>query len=108
MYNNINGYSSKKESLATIVDSIDPDILALCETKKSGGIKEDELSAYEVIEKPLKVGKEGLMVCAKKGTFTYIREVTDTELKSVLTVRVVYPLFNLRVIVCHAPQETVP
>ena len=108
MYNNINGYSSKKESLATIVDSIDPDILALCETKKSGGIKEDELSAYEVIEKPLKVGKEGLMVCAKKGTFTYIREVTDTELKSVLTVRVVYPLFNLRVIVCHAPQETDP
>ena len=55
-----NGYTSKKDSLAKIVESVDPDILALCETKKAWGIKEDELSAYEIIEKPLKVGKEGL------------------------------------------------
>ena len=39
MYNNINGFFTKKESLFKIVDSVDPDILALCETKKSKGIK---------------------------------------------------------------------
>ena len=91
MYNNINGFSSKKESLFKIVDSVDPDILALCETKKTWGIQKDELSSYEIVEKPLKLGKEGLMVCVRKGSFDTIQEVTDTELKHILTVRVVYP-----------------
>ena len=108
MYNNINGFPSKKESLFKIVDSVDPDILALCETKKSRGIKKDELSSYEVVENPLKLGKEGLMVCVKKDSFNSIKEVTDTELKHILTVRIVYPCMNIRVIVCHAPQETDP
>ena len=108
MYNNINGYTSKKESLAKIVESVDPDILALCETKKARGIKEDELSAYEIIEKPLKVGKEGLMVGVRKGSFTAIREVTDTELDNLLTVKITYPSVTVRIIMGHAPQETDP
>ena len=108
MYNNINGYTSKKESLAKIVESVDPDILALCETKKARGIKEDELSAYEIIEKTLKVGKEGLMVGVRKGSFTAIREVTDTELDNLLTVKITYPSVTVRIIMGHAPQETDP
>ena len=89
MYNNINGFSTKKGSLEKIVDSVDPDILALCETRKSAGINEDDLSSYEVIDKPEKVGKEGLMVCARKGSFITIGDITDTELMNILTVKIV-------------------
>ena len=85
---------------------MDPDILALCETKKAGRTKKDVLSACDIIEKPLKQGKEGLMLCVRKGSFTSIREITDTELKQLLTVRIVYPSVCIRVIVVHAPQET--
>ena len=81
MYNNINGYFTKKESLFKIVDSVDPDILALCETKKSKGIKKDDLSSYEIVERTLKAGKEGLMVGVRKGSFNTLKYVTDTELK---------------------------
>ena len=107
MYNNINGFLSKKESLSKIVSSIDPDIIALCETKKVGRIRKDQFSAYNVIEKTLKRGKEGiLLVGVREGTFISVREITDTELKNIMTVKIEYPKFNLRVVVGHAPQET--
>ena len=106
MYNNINGYNTKKDSLTKIVHDVDPDIIALCETKKEGQIKEDEFSAYEVIEKNLKQGKEGLLLGARKGSFNSISEVSDTEMKNIMTVKIVYPTFTLRVIIAHAPQET--
>ena len=106
MYNNINGYVSKKESLAKSVESSDPDIIALCETKKAGRISEEELSAYKTIEKNLKQGKEGILLGVRKGTFDTMKEITDTELKNLLTVKIVYPLVNLRIIIVHAPQET--
>ena len=106
MYNNINGYVSKKESLANSVECSDPDIIALCETKKAGRISEEELSAYKTIEKNLKRGKEGILLGVRKGTFDTMKEITDTELKNLLTVKIVYPLVNLRIIIVHAPQET--
>ena len=105
-YNNINGFLSKKESLFKIVESLDPDIVALCETKKAGLIKKEELSAYKVIEKPLKQGKEGLLLGVRKGTFVSMRDITDAEIKTLMTIKIEYPKFNLRVIVVHAPQET--
>ena len=106
MFNNINGYLSKVESLEKIVKSVDPDIIALCETKKASRIKKEELKQYNVLESNLKGGKEGLLIGVKNGTFKSIREVTDTELKNIMSVRIQYPLINLRVIVTHAPQET--
>ena len=105
-YNNINGYSLKKESLERIIPSIDPDIIALCETKKSNGMKEEELKNYEIIERNVRQGKEGLMVGVRLGSFKDMDEVTDTELKNILTVKVKYPNVTLRIIVVHAPQET--
>ena len=105
-YNNINGFLSKKESLFKIVESLDPDIVALCETKKAGLIKKEELSAYKVIEKPLKQGKEGLLLGVRKGTFVSMRDITDAEIKTLMTIKIEYPKFNLRVVVVHAPQET--
>ena len=80
--------------------------MTLCETKKAGLTKKDELSEYSILEKNLKRGKEGLMVGVRKGSFLSIREITDTELKNVMTVKIEYPHVNVRVIVAHAPQET--
>ena len=108
MYNNINGFSTKKGSLEKIVDSADPDILALCETKKSARLSKDDLSSYEIIDKPEKVGKEGLMLCVRKGTYITIKDITDSELMNILTVKIVYPSVTVRIVVCHAPQETAP
>ena len=106
MYNNINGFLTKKESVTKIVSTIDPDIIALCETKKVGRIRKDQLSAYNVMEKNLKRGKEGILFGVKEGTFVSVQEITDTELKNIMTVKIEYPKFNLRVVVGHAPQET--
>lgn len=86
--------------------SVDPDLIALCETKKAGNIKKDDLSAYEVVEKNLKRGKEGLLLGVRKGTFKDVTEISDTEMKNIMTAKIEYPNFNLRVIVLHAPQET--
>ena len=94
------------ESLEKIVKSIDPDIIALCGTKKASHIKKDELKGYNVIECNVKGGKEGLLIGIKNGTFKSIREVTDTELKNIMSVRIQYPRVNIRVIIAHAPQET--
>ena len=106
MFNNINGYLSKTESLEKIIQSVEPDIIALCETKMSRRIKKKELEKYDVVDSPLKGGKEGILVGVKKGTFQSIREVTDSELKNIMSVRIQYPLVNVRVVVTHAPQET--
>ena len=106
MYSNINGYTTKKDSLSRIVESVEPDIIALCETKKLGRLKEEELAEFDVVEKDLKPGQEGLLVAVRKCTSKSMKEVTETELKTVMTVRIEYPHVNLRVIVAHAPQET--
>ena len=39
MYSNINGYISKKDSLFNTAESVEPDVIALCDTKK-GRLKE--------------------------------------------------------------------
>ena len=106
MYNNINGFLSKKESVEKIVSLLNPDIIAFCETKKGGNIKKDQLKTYDIIEKTLKRGKEGLLIGIKKGTFTSVREITNSELKNIMAIRIEYPKVNLRVIIGHAPQET--
>ena len=105
-YNNINGYNSKKQSLEQIMKAVNPDIIVLCETKRGGCLKKDELEQYKVIPKNTKPGKEGLLVGVRKESFKSVREITETELTNIITVRIEYPKMNLRVIVAHAPQET--
>ena len=46
------------------------------------------------------------MLAAKKGTFHSIEEVTKTNLRNILTVRIQYKVETIRAIVLHAPQET--
>ena len=90
-----------------------PDILALCETKrpppppaKKNMKKKEIIPGYEVLERNVKQGKEGLMIGVKKGTFCNMQDVTETDLKNLFTVRISYQNFVLRIILIHAPQET--
>ena len=56
----------------------------------------------------MKQGKEGMMVAAKKGTFKLIDEVTQSDLRSILTVRIGYHNVTVRIVLVHAPQEGDP
>ena len=107
-YNNVNGYQCKKHSLDRIISGVNPDLVALCETKRPAKTSNtsDVLERYEVIERNLKQGQEGMMICAKKGTFNGVKEVTETEMRCFLTVRITYTNLTLRIILLHAPQET--
>ena len=105
-YNNINGLSTKINSLENILSSVTPDIIAICETKKGVRLKKNELQDYDVLESIAEVGKEGFIIGARKNSFNTIREITDTDMKNIMTVRIEYPKFNVRVIAVHAPQET--
>ena len=46
------------------------------------------------------------MVGAKKGSFRNITEVTESDMRNILTVRIEYASLTLRIILIHAPQET--
>ena len=46
-----------------------------------------------------------MLIGVREGSFQSIREITDTELTNILTVRVEYPKMSMRVIMAHAPQE---
>ena len=108
LYNNINGYGSKKNSLNKIISDVQPDIIALCETKKYGKINKDDITGYAVLDMDLKQGKEGLLVAVKDKSSSSIRDISSSsnESKNILAVRIEYPLFTLRIIVVHSPQET--
>ena len=89
-----------------ILSSVSPDIIAICETKKGGQLKKNELQDYEVRECIAEQGREGIIIGARKNSFNFIRDISDTEMKNIMTVRIEYPKFNVRVIAVHAPQET--
>ena len=103
--NNINGYSSKKNSLIQIIKSLSPDILALCETKVSATAS-IKLSGYETIVSNCKKGKEGLLLAIKEGTFLSAEKISESNEKNILTCKVVYPQCSMRFIIVHGPQET--
>ena len=99
---------SKKQSLHLVLDSCNPDIIALCETKL-GSQSKPKLPNYECVYGNFKRGKEGLLVAAREGTFVDIEKMTsddDNEDKNVMAVQIKYPNFSLRVVVAHAPQES--
>ena len=64
------------------------------------------MPGYEVVERNYKMGQEGLMLAVRKGTFHSLEEVTKTNLRNILTVRIQYKQDTARAIVLHAPQET--
>ena len=106
-YVNINGYQSKKDSLEEIIKSIQPEIVALVETKvsKNKVYKEWE-PYYQCIKRNCSRGKGGIMCAFKKGTFKSALNVTSVDDDRILTCRVEYENRTVRVIVVYGPQET--
>ena len=99
------------ESLKMIIKELQPNILTLCETKlpeTSHGLLEETLNKkeYKILPRYTKAGKEGLVVAVKHNTFKAVREVTESQLKTIIAVRLSTGTSNFRVILGYAPQET--
>ena len=91
-YNNINGISSKTESLKAIVQSLLPDVVVLCETKlskKTSGVLNQvfDEKQFAIIPRFTKAGKEGLAVIVKHNTFQSVLDVTSSNLNTIMIVR---------------------
>ena len=104
-FNNINGYTSKQNSLFQITKSISPDIIALCETKVSATAS-PKIRGYETIVSNCKQGKEGFLLAIKEGTFISAEKISESNEKNILTSKVIYPQCSMRFIIAHGPQET--
>ena len=109
-YNNINGLSSKTESLKKIMSTLGPDIVVLCETKLSKSTKgvlnhTFDKKQFTVIPRFTKAGKEGLVIAVKHNTFQSILDVTSTNLNTIMSVRLSSGQKNIRLILGYAPQE---
>ena len=103
-YNNINGLTSKQDSLKHILELNQPDLIALCETKLHAK-STFSIEGYQVIKSNMKTGKEGILVAAKLGTFQSMELLFENDSKQIATVEITYPKEQLRVIVVHGPQE---
>ena len=82
-FNNINGYVSKKDSLADIINVHQPDVIGLCETKM-GKKEEVAIDGYDAKTNNLKKGQEGLAVAIRKGTYRSMEVISDDEKTSFL------------------------
>ena len=103
-YNNINGLTSKQDSLKHILELNQPDLIALCETKLHAK-STFSIEGYQVIKSNMKTGKEGILVAAKLGTFQSMELLFKNDSKQIATMALTYPKEQLRVIVVHGPQE---
>ena len=100
---NINGFMSKLDSLASILDNIQPDVVTLNETKvkNSGKLKTFfKERGYDVL-----IRVNGGIAIAARNKFKIIN-VTTTENKHILTGLI--SNLNIRIIAGYGPQETVP
>ena len=107
MFNNINGYQSKSESVFEILSEIEPEIVALCETKSAqkNTLKRD-FKNYELVTKQIKKGKGGILCGVKKNIGTSsVLEVTTVKNDNILTVKISFPKYSIRVVVAYGPQE---
>ncbi len=109
-YNNINGLKSKMASLKGILEKEQPHVLALCETKlakNAHGLLEETINKkrYKIIPRYTKAGKEGMVIALRNDTFQSILDVTQSQLNTIVTVRVSTGTYNLRIILGYAPQE---
>lgn len=104
-YDNINGLITKQDSLKHILAMKKPDLVALCETKLHLKSK-FTIDGYEVLKSNLKLGKEGILVAAKIGTYNTMEMIYEADSRNIATVEIEYPKDTVRIIVVHGPQET--
>ena len=107
-YCNIRGARSKYESLVNIINNqISPDIFAICETKLNNHSKLAHLFPdYNLLTRPNKLGKGGLLIALKKDVFPNVMDVTSSPDKNILVGRL--PVSNhraIRLILVYGLQE---
>ena len=110
MYSNVNGYQSKSDSLKATFKEIDPGIIVMCETKlpKVNTIKSD-FKNYDLVTKQVKKGKAGILCAVKKNMgASLVLEVTTVNNENILTVKISFAGYDLRVVVAYGPQENEP
>ena len=83
---------------------VKPEVIALCETKLHANSKL-EIPDYKTFKSSLKAGKEGILIAARKGTFTSIELIFESESKNIATAEIEYPEDTVRVVGAHGPQE---
>ena len=106
-YCNVNGFKGKQDSIQNIVETLQPKIIAFCETKVAAGYNiKSVLPQYEIISKPTKCGQKGLAIGVKLDTFNSILDVTSSATPDIMTVRIRMTQCNIRLILAYAPQET--
>ncbi len=106
-YNNINGISSKRDSLKKIIDDVQPDIICLCETKVGSIVTiEKLLSKYKVIGRCTKYGQGGVIIAAKKDVYSLFLDVSSSDNKNIIAGRIKIGNHILRIVLGYAPQET--
>ena len=108
-YNNINGFRSKADSIKEILKKVEPDILALCETKVGNSTVVDnniEEAGYKGITRNIKNGQGGLVIATRTSSMGRVKNVTTSPLKSILAGRLEIRGGFLRIILGHGPQET--
>ena len=106
-YNNINSISSKRESLAKIIEEVRPDVICLCETKIGNlSTVETLLPKYKVIGRCVKYGQGGVLIAARKEAYSLFLDVTVSENKNIVAGRLRIGSHTLRIVVGYAPQET--
>ena len=109
-YNNINGIRSKYTSTINIVKKIQPEILALCETKLGNcGKLKKSFPDYELVNRITKQGKGGLLIAIKKHFFFNCMDVTSSPNKDIMVVRLgLSDTSAIRLILGYGPQENEP
>ena len=98
-------------SLSLINKKIKADLLALTETRLGNnglGHLEEHLDKkqYKIFPRFTKAGEKGIALAIKHNTFKTVRDVTNSQLKTILAIRVCSGTTNIRVILGYAPQET--
>ena len=104
-YVNINGFQTKECSFLHILETLEPGIFVLTETKVCKG-KVFDFTNYNYINRNGTKGQGGLVCAVKKGTFESIRNVSTTDCDNILVCRIEYRDEVVRVICVYGPQET--
>ena len=94
-------------SLKLSIEKAQAHIVALCETKlseKAHGLVEETINKkeYKIFPRYTKAGKEGLIIAVKHNTFKSTLDVTQSQLKTVIAVRISTGNSNIRVILGYA------
>ena len=102
---NINGYKSKSESIKQLIQENNTDILLLTEKKvySKTAVRIEGYQVFPAVRSKRNGG--GLLVAVKHGLCSGLM-IDHGENAEFVTVRLIFPTKNIRLILAYGPQET--